>query len=69
MVLVFDNAAFHKTDQVTNWLSENNISYLLTGVASYLALPVEMVFAHVKKRFVQIVRERDQSSGVRSLTQ
>ena len=48
IVLVFDNAQIHKSILTRQWLNQNRIPFLYTGVASFLALPVERVFARVK---------------------
>jgi hypothetical protein len=47
-VLVLDNCSSHKTPMVQEVLLKLGYSILYTAPASYLAMPIELLFAHIK---------------------
>lgn len=49
-LLIIDNAAIHCCKAVKEYIEINRIPVLYTGVASFNAIPVELVFAHIKKK-------------------
>lgn len=46
-----DNASIHTARRVIEFINQRDIPVLFTGVASFYAIPVEMVFSHIKRRF------------------
>lgn len=44
-LIVMDNAAIHASKEIKIFLELNNIPVLYTGVASFKAIPVELLFA------------------------
>jgi hypothetical protein len=46
-----DNAAIHSSNTVNQYIEINMIHVLYTGVASFNAILVELVFAYIKMKF------------------
>jgi len=46
-----DNATVHKAREVIQFIVREKIPILFTGVASFLAIPVEMLFSRIKRKF------------------
>jgi hypothetical protein len=49
-VLLLDNCASHKTNLVLSVLDAGGFSVIFSAPASYLAMPVEGIFALIKER-------------------
>jgi hypothetical protein len=50
-IIVFDNASIHSTKEVKTFMQEMQILYMFTVVASFLAVPIEIVFGIIKRKF------------------
>ena len=48
MVIVLDNASYHTSSATQNVLREHQIPVCFTGPHSYLAAPIELLFAALK---------------------
>ena len=57
-LLILDNCAIHKTPKVLDYLKKWSIPYKFTAPAAFKANPIEMVFAHYKRKFAAIMQER-----------
>ena len=55
-VIVLDNAPIHTGTLIKDFLYSYNVPVLFTGVASFNAIPVELVFAIMKNRFRTVIR-------------
>ena len=53
-VLLLDNCSIHQAAPVRRLMHELEVPFLFTGVASYLAIPVELMFSHVKHKLSKI---------------
>ena len=54
-ILMFDHSKTHIGSYTTEFLSQHQIPFLLSGVAGFEAVPVEKIFALVKTRFRYLV--------------
>ena len=66
-LFVFDNAAMHTSRVTMSFLLDYQVPFIPTGVASYSALPVEMMFSHIKRRFQGMVQKYDLAYGLRHI--
>lgn len=57
-ILVMDNASIHTGGVTKAFIAEHNLPVLMTGVASFLALPVERVFGLIKRRLSDIWEDK-----------
>ena len=48
-VIVWDGAAYHRSDQTLKLLKDLDVPLMITGPHSYDASPCELWFAHFKK--------------------
>ena len=62
-VIVLDNAPIYTGAIIKNYLYNYNLPVLFTGVASFNAIPAELVFAIMKNRFLTVMKEWSEARG------
>ena len=50
-MIIWDNWIGHTKKEVVRYLQANRVTYMRTGVAAFIASPVELLFAQVKFLF------------------
>jgi hypothetical protein len=54
-LIVMDNAAAHCSSEGKQYINKNQIPVLFSGVASFLAIPDEIIFEHIKRKISEII--------------
>ena len=50
-IIMMDNATVHQSKEVKSYIIRQRIPVLFTGVASFISVPVEMLFSRIKRKF------------------